>query len=409
MTATIPLDSISHYYVTLAFSIDRLVPGFIDAYNGPPEVRVAATAGDAPEPARLVEAIKSLLLHLAEADVPASRIGYLTAQLGAMLTICRGLAGEEIPYPDEVHQLFDVEPTRTPDADFAQAIATLDQVLPGGGAVRDRMAAWRRQFEVSPAVVEQLIAAIQPEIRQRTAAIVTLPAGEAIDYQFVQNEPWSGYNWYLGDAKSRVELNTDLPIEANRLVNLLCHEGYPGHHTEHALKERLYLDQGFGEHAIQLINTPECIISEGIATLAEEVLFGGEGAIAFRHDVVYPLAGIAVDREQEQAIARATARLRGVAGNAALMLHADGVAEARVQEYLEEFALLTTVQAAKRLEFIRNPLWRAYIFTYHAGYDLLRAWLDAPPPTEEQAKFRVLLTEQVYPSLIYQLLAESAH
>ena len=50
----------------------------------------------------------------------------------------------------------------------------------------------------------------------------------------VQDQPWSGYNWYLGNGRSRVDLNTDLPIYAYLLTDLLTHEGYPGHHTEHA-------------------------------------------------------------------------------------------------------------------------------------------------------------------------------
>ena len=402
-----PLDPISHHYVTLAFKIERLVPGFVDAYLGPPEVKATALEGDAPDPVRLQEEIKGVLLRLADADLPASRIGYLTAQLAAMLAICRRLSGEEMSYHDEVRHLFDIEPERTPDATLDAAIQQLEGVLPGSGDLPGRMDAWRRQFQVSPETTLRLIDTIQPEIRQRTRAFVELPTGEAIEYQFVRDQPWSGYNWYLGGGKSRVELNTDLPLEANRLTDLLCHEGYPGHHTEHTLKELLYLDHGFGEHAIQLINTPSCIISEGVATLAEEVLLGAEHIVPFRHEHVYPVAGIQVDPGLETAVRAATATLRAVPSNAALMLHGDGRPEAEVLAYLVEYGLMTEANARKRLEFITNPLWRAYIFTYHAGYDLLRAWLDTGPETERQDRFRVLLTEQVYPSLIMRWLAEA--
>ena len=56
----------------------------------------------------------------------------------------------------------------------------------------------------------------------------------------------------------------------------LAHEGYPGHHTEHALREnRQYRAHGQGEYAIQLINTPESLISEAIATCARGLIFDG--------------------------------------------------------------------------------------------------------------------------------------
>jgi hypothetical protein len=156
-----------------------------------------------------------------------------------------------------------------------------------------------------------------------------------------------------------------------------------------------------------LINTPGCIISEGIASLAEEVLLGADGIIPFRHEHVYPAAGITVDSDQEAAIRAAAAALKAVPANAALMLHADGRSEADVLSYLMRYGLVTEQSARKRLEFISDPLWRAYIFTYHAGYDLLGAWLDAGMPDERQARFRTLLTEQVYPSVIMKWLAEA--
>ena len=84
----------------------------------------------------------------------------------------------------------------------------------------------------------------------------------------VSGQPWSGYNWYDGGLRSRVDLNTDLPIRAPELVGVLAHETYPGHHLEHAWKEAqlVRLDQRL-ECSILLINTPECLISEGLADL----------------------------------------------------------------------------------------------------------------------------------------------
>ena len=75
-----------------------------------------------------------------------------------------------------------------------------------------------------------------------------------------------GYNWYDGGRRSRVDINTDLPVRAPDLVHSVAHETYPGHHLEHAWKEAELVDRlGRLEARILLINTPECLISEGLA------------------------------------------------------------------------------------------------------------------------------------------------
>ncbi|HYH12075.1 MAG TPA: hypothetical protein VD789_06945, partial [Thermomicrobiales bacterium] len=268
-----PLDPISADYVRLAFRMEPHIDGLIDAYDGPADIRDAAKAAPA-TPEELVREADALLERISTEDIELSRVDYLTAQVSALATLARKLAGEEIAYVDEVRHLFDVEAERIPDDAYAAAITTLDEVLPGDGLVPVRLQRWKRQFEIGIDQARLAVETIMGEVRSRTGRMVTLPAGESVEISFVSDKPWSGYNWYLGNARSLVEINTDLPIRANALLNLMAHEGYPGHHTEHALKEiRLYHEEGYGEHSIQLINTPECVISEGIATLAESMVF----------------------------------------------------------------------------------------------------------------------------------------
>jgi hypothetical protein len=324
-----------------------------------------------------------------------------------MLAITRRLAGEELPYREEVRLLFDIEPRATPEGVYEAAIADLDSLLPGDGPIVERMVAWRQSYVIPPEIARRLVDTILPELRARTQEFVDLPEDESIEIRMVQDQPWSGYNWYLGDGRSRVDLNTDLPIYAYRLTDLLAHEGYPGHHTEHALKERLYTEQRLGEHALQLINTPECVISEGIATLAEKMLFDPHELVRFRRERVYPAAGITGDPEREVAIGAATRILRSVPGNAALLLHEEGQDQADVVAYLQHYGLSTEAEARQRLRFIADPLWRAYIFTYHVGYELISGWLDQAP-TERRSRFRTLLTDQVYPSQIAAWTASGA-
>ena len=402
-----PLDPISHDYIALAHGIDRQLPGFIDAYAGPPEVQTRLAEAEPSTALGLLEQAHALARQITESDYPERRKAYLTVQARAMLTVCRKLAAEDIDYTDEVRGCFDVEPAPTPETTFEAAIAELAGILPGDGEVATRMIDWRRRFVVSPETARQLIDVIVPEIRRRTAAFVDLPDGEHVEFTLVEDKPWGGYNWYLGDARSRVEINTDLPIHANALVGLVCHEAYPGHHTEHSLKERhLYQQRGWGEHAIQLISTPQAVISEGIATLAETVVFPGDELQRWQAERLYPAAGLTAEPEREARITKAQRVLRAVNANAALLLHAEGQPEADVLTYIMRYGLKNEAEARQSLRFISDPLWRAYVFTYHAGRDLLGQWLEQG---DRLPRFRQLLTEQVYPSLVRDWLAEGTN
>jgi hypothetical protein len=403
------LDAFGREYARLSFAIERHVPGFIDAYLGPDDLRAALDPGPTgyPQAHALVTATRELLARIPMLDATEGRKGYLTKQVEAMLATARRVAGEELPYREEVRLLFDIEPVATPEGVYDAAIADLETLLPGDGPIAERLIAWRQSYAIPPETARRLVDIILPELRARTQEFVDLPEGESIEIRMVQDQPWSGYNWYLGNGRSRVDLNTDLPIYAYRLTDLLAHEGYPGHHTEHALKERLYTEQGLGEHALQLINTPECVISEGIATLAEKMLFDPNELVRFRRERVYPAAGISGDTEREVAIGTALRILRSVPGNAALLLHEEGRDPQDVVAYLQRYGLVAEAEARQRLRFIADPLWRAYIFTYHVGYELISGWLDQVP-AERHGRFRTLLTEQVYPSQIAAWTASGA-
>jgi hypothetical protein len=399
------LDPLAADYVELAFGIERHVEGFIDGYFGPPAVKEAALAGDAPEPAALRERAEALISSIEAADLPDERRGYLLSQARAMRGVCRKLAGEAIPYPEEVRTLFDLAPDPVPETTFAAAIEELQTLVPGTGPMPDRMTAYRKAYEYSVDRAHGLFELVVGEARQRTAAFVELPAGEGVVFELVSDKPWSGYNWFLGDARSKVEINTDLPLRANALVALICHEAYPGHHAEHALKEiGLYRERGWGEFSIQLIHTPEAAIAEGIATQAETIVFPGDDLARWQRDVLYPAAAVTppVAPEVETRIGRAQRALRAVSANAALLLHTGQIGEEDAVAYIVRYALSDEAQARQSLRFITDPLWRAYVWCYSGGRDLLGAWLDAAG--DDQAarldRFKTLLTSPVYPSLV---------
>ncbi len=339
---------------------------------------------------------------------------WLDAQLVALEAQARALAGDPAPYLAHVTACFDFEPTRTPEAVLDAAEADLEALLPGEGPLPARIAAWDARFTVPVDRVRTVVDALLPGFRSRAEALFGLPAGEDLAVSLVRDQPWSGYNWYDGGRRSRVDLNTDLPIRAADLLTVLPHETYPGHHLEHAWHEaHLVDDLGRMEASVLGINTPECLLSEGLADLGRRFAVPpAEEADLLRE--VYRLAGLpegsdpaaAHDAAERQVtISRALTAVRGVAGNAALLLHADGAPREEVLAYLERRLLATPERAAKRLEFITHPLWRTYVFVYFEGERLLRRWLELVPPPDRAARFRRLLMEQLTPSGIVAEIA----
>jgi hypothetical protein len=367
-------DEIGQAYVQLALRINRHAAGFVDAYYGPPRWKAAIDS----EPLPLVAALQQDALRLREAiahaEMDAQRRDFLTKQVTAMGMVLRRLTGEDVPYAEEVQACFDITPARIPETELDDALRELDALLPGTGDLAARQLAWKRPFELRNEQVLPLAETVLKEVQRRTASILELPVNDSVELKLVSGKPWSGYNWYLGQGRSRIEINTDLPVRADRLVNLMAHETYPGHHTECAIKEeRWYHQAGRLEHSITLLLAPECVIGEGIATVAEDVVFPDKAELAaWLREVLYPQAGIQVDVDRQLRLAEAWQKLAAVSGNAAFLLHADRRSEDEVLEYIRRYTLSTEQEARRSLAFISNPLYRAYTFTYFYGRRLLQ-------------------------------------
>ena len=402
-------DPIARDYLLLGLRLDQHISGLVDGYFGPADLKADVDVGQLRSPARLAADAAALIDRLpAEVD-DVQRRDWLSAQLTALETQARALAGDELPYVEHLTRCFAWTPQRSDDADFDAAAAELDDLLPGPQPLADRLAAWDGRFEIPvgqlPGVVEWLVG----RFRARAVALFGVPPGEELKVSLVSNQPWSGYNWYDGGLRSRVDINTDLPVRAADLVHTVAHETFPGHHLEHAWKEADLIDRrGRLEASILLINAPECLVSEGLADLG----YGFASPVdeeADLHVELYGRAGlpIATDAGAAREAAERTVamraprrRLSAVRVNAALMRHADGASHDEVLAYLIRMGRFPSHQAAKRLEFIEHPLWRTYVFVYDEGETLLRRWLETAAEADRVARFGRLLHEQLTPTAI---------
>jgi hypothetical protein len=408
-TRTVPEpDPVARDYLLLALRLDQHVPGLVDGYYGPADLKATVDLESRRAPDRLCEDAAALRERIGAEVESGGRRTWLEAQVGALEMQAAVVGGADVPYVERVGAAFGFSPARRDDAAFDAAAAEIDRLLPGPGRLADRLAAWDARCEIVPerlpAVVEWLVAAF----RARAEATFGVPAGEDLRVTLVRGQPWSGYNWYDGGLRSRVDLNSDLPIRAPQLTQTIAHETFPGHHLEHAWKEADLVERnGRLEASVLLVNTPECLVSEGLANLgyrfalppAERPTFFAElfrraGLELGPEAAVHEAAAVAAALVGPRAI------LRAAAVNAALMRHADGASREAALDYLVGTGRFAPDVAAKRLEFIEHPLWQTYVFVYSEGEALLRAWVDAVPEGDRAGRFARLLHEQLAPGAI---------
>ena len=401
------MDEIGRRYQALALRIGRHMPDYIDFWIGAPELR-EAIEGEVPPP--LVELhVEAVALHeacaLLPADDPASarRRSWLLAQLGAMSALIRRLDGEEIRFADLVEVLFDVSVAETPDQEVKRAHDLLDELLPPGGTLRDRLADHDAAVRVPPDRLVAVVEHLARMLRDRTRRDLGLPDGDTIEVVAVQDTGWGAAAWFVGSGRTRIELNIGFPVTLGAAVYLAAHETYPGHHAERSTKEAtLWRDRDLGEAALVCLFTPETTISEGLADVARGVVLTDQELGATLRDVVQGLhLGIAPeDVEREALVAGARDLLRDLTCDAALALHQVGLPEAEVRAGLAERALRTDARVEHDMRGLRDPTWAAYSFTYAAGRRLIAPWLEAQG---QSAGFARLLREQLSPG---QLRAE---
>jgi hypothetical protein len=395
-------------YLTLGLRLGRHIDGMVDAYYGPPARAQAADREPVQAPDRLVEEARRLLADIdaggaldgssegvggvaADGAAPARR-RWLRAQVIGLMTTARKLAGEDIGYADEVEACYGIRPSRVDESTFADAHRRLDEVLPGNGPLAERLVSWRESHAVPTDILRSAIDSLAEDFRARTKTLFGLPEGERVEFELVNNEPWSGFNYYLGDLQSRVAVNTDLPVLSTSLAHLVAHESYPGHHTEHTRKEvGLVRQRKWWEESIFLVGTPQCLLAEGLADLGLEVIVGRrpEPVVA---EHLRPL-GIRYDPEVVAAVSEAGEALGAVRQNAAFRLHEDGADVDTVVDEVARWGLLSTDRAEKAVEFLTHPTWRAYLTCYVEGLPLCRSFVGGDP-----ARFDRLLSEQLIPA-----------
>jgi hypothetical protein len=406
-----PFREMAIRYVKLVLAVGQHDADFVDAYYGGEDLRKEAEASQAPL-ATLASEAAALERDVAKAALPGwkddaelwrLRKQYLQRQTAAVGARIGMLQGTKLSFDEESRALYDaVAPTHT-EAEFAAILSKLDARLPGAGPLTARYDAFKADFVIPTERVDAVFQAAIRACRDRTLQYVELPPSESFTVEYVTGKSWSGYNWYQGNYRSLIQVNTDLPIYIDRAVDLACHEGYPGHHVYNVLLEKhLVRDRGWPEFTVYALFSPQSLIAEGTANYGIDVAFTRDERIAFEREVLFPMAGISASRAGEYYDVMALVDELSYAGNEAARRYLNGqIDAAAAAAWLEKYAMMPRARAEQRVKFFDQ--YRSYVINYNLGKDLVKAFVerrvgDDGSPRRKWTEFAQLLSSPRLPS-----------
>ncbi|HEY1143027.1 MAG TPA: hypothetical protein VGE68_03230 [Sphingomicrobium sp.] len=395
------IDAIARDYVLLSLTIGEKEEGYVDSYYGPPNLQAKAVA-DAPREtldtlAKRTSALSKRVDNLSRqlTGMEGRRAKFLSAQLTAAATRLRMMRGEKLSFADEAQGLFGLRPNLKPLESYQPILHQIDAMVPGAGPLDERVQAFQSKFIIPSEKQKPVFEAAIAECRARTAQHIALPKGENFQLGFVRGKSWSAYNYYKGHYRSRIDINTDLPIPISRAVEFGCHEGYPGHHVWNTLlEERLTNGRKWIEFSVFPLFSPQAFIAEGSAEYGINLAFPGTERLKYEVTKLYPLAGIpTLDAERYSDLQEAMSKLQGARLTIAQELLDGNITEADAVRLTQHY-LLVSPGMARRLTAMAREM-RTYIINEGLGAEMVREDVEGtgPSPAERWRRMEQLISE----------------
>ena len=390
-------------FLRLPLRIDKHNKGYVDFYIGPKKLRKIVDNEVITSPNKLLTDCKALQKDLFKQGYDKKRERYLEKMLTAMRTSIEILNGVEIPFKEQFLRLYDVALQPANEFELDNLKGEFNAAYGGLGSLEKRISDLRVRRIVPEGKVFELFKKALNITRERTKEVFVdlLPESEHINIELVKNNnnnkiKWNYYNWYLGNFRSRIEVNPNYNMYWTLFLSAAAHEGYPGHHTEFIVKEqRLYRELNQFEHSILLINSPKLIISEGIATIAVNMLF------SYRDQAEISLREFCLDSSKESSIEALIAQNK-VKGKISLFWYnfayralIDGWSEEKLIRYATSFEIYSQENIKNRIKIFLNPVHSTTTFSYNIGSRLIINKYGGFPLVKN---FRDLLINPILPS-----------
>jgi len=387
----------------LALRINKHIKGYVDFYFGPEKLRKIVDNESITSPEKLLLDSKTLLKQLGSQGYDKKRERYLEKLLIAMRTSIELLIGIEISIKEQFLMLYDVVLQPVNESELDNLKEEFNAAYGGLGSLEKTMNDLRVRRAVPEGKVFELFKKALNITRERTKELFVdlLPENECVNLELVKNNnnseaKWSYYNWYLGNLCSRIEVNPNYNIYWTGFLSAAAHEGYPGHHMEFSIKERvLYRELNQFEHSILLLHSPKLILSEGIADFAVKVLFSNREAVEIGLRELCPDSSNEVSLEILIAQNKVKGKLTLFWYNFAYHALIDKYNDEELMQYGTNFEIVSKENIKNQLKRISNPVYSKNAFLYNLGSNLIKYKYGEPPSVKD---FRYLLVNPILPS-----------
>lgn len=403
------LDRIADSYVQLVLALGSHVEGYVwlnlsevDVPRSPPSLEEIVLEAD-----RLSRDISAFLAS-ANGATDLLRGRALQKHLHAVRTKAASVDSEPRSFDTQLLDYYSAPPWDTGASVREDLLTELSDLLPGQGTLSERYELFLQDFIVPESRVPEVFEAAIAACRAQTLKFIELPQSERVEIGYIEGKAYNAMSDYLGDFHTRITLNTTLPLVVDQVIDLACHEAYPGHHVFEVLREQeLVRERSWIEYAILHDAVPALGLSEGTAEYGIELAFQGPE----RTDLLAKLMTISgldpsrlTEFEEVQKIVRCAIGIEGLmmpqVSFQSLRIareYYDGrIARAQAVEEFMNSALMPRESAEQWADFVVT--YGVYVALYHGGEVAVRRYIESRSVKSEAslsqrwALFKELLT-----------------
>ncbi len=375
-TPRLSLNVIAERYLAAVQALALHDPSLVDHWIGKGPARTEAR-----RPVKeLIAAVSELDVALqqsapSKAPLERARHDHLHAQVRALLVAGRRLMGESLPFDEEARLALGLEPFGNDDGRFEAIRRRLEAELEGPGVLSERLSTFRQRFSVPPDRQPALMEVALDRCRTAAGPAIALPAGESIDLRFTPALGWDAHAHYVGGHRTVIEVNSGRPMDLTRALRLACHEGYPGHHTQHIwMDDELAGRRGWVEFRLVPGFGRQLLVAEGAAEAGADLAMPPDRRLVEYRDYLAPAAGIpARDLDRLVRVEDLLAQIEPIVVDIAREYLDNRIGNARARYRLREDALVADPDTM--LPFIERQ--RTKLLAYPAGRALVRGSLGA--------------------------------
>lgn len=400
----VKISKFGENFLFLALRISKHINGYVDFYFGPEDLKQLVENESILSPNKLLNDSNTLIRELEVQNFDKQRENYIKKLLIAMKTSTEILNGAKFSFKDKVLRLYDVYLQPSDESEVNDLKEEYNMAYVGSGSLEERMEKLREQRKVPESDVFVLFNKALKIVKNRTKELFPnlLPVNEHINVELIGNynnehkAKWSYYNWYQGNYTSRIEVNQKYNMYWSSLLSAAAHEGYPGHHSEFAVKEYyLFHEKTYFEHSILLLNSPTLIISEGIANTAINVLFSyqDQAEISLEEFCSYKHEETPLDILIKQYNVKR--KINQFIYNLTYHALLDEWSEEKITRYATSLEIFSKKEIDNRLKLINDPVHSTTSLSYFLGSKLIMNKFSEFPSTKN---FIELLTKPILPS-----------